>query len=362
MGIQHLAVKPAPVALLGMATAVPPLAVAQTDVAGVAHALFADRYPEFQRLSAVYSTSGIEKRHFVRPLEWYCEPRGWPDRTAAYVDGATALLEASAIAAMADAGVTAADIDAIVTVSSTGIATPSLEARSFVSLGFRPSTRRIPVFGLGCAGGVSGLTIACNIARGMPGRNVLFIAVEICSLAFRLDDLTKANIVASALFGDGAGACVLRAGDFPQGAPQFTASGEQCWPDTLDLMGWSIDPEGFGVIFARAIPPFARANMGDAVSAMLGAADLSAIDIERFICHPGGAKVVDALEGALALTPESLTHERDVLKSYGNMSAPTVLFVLDRMRRAGLPKRAALLAMGPGFTASCAVLESPSHP
>ena len=349
---------PATISLLGVGTAVPREILHQTAVAAVARETFASRYPDYERLAPVFVSSGIQTRHAVKPIDWYRKPRGWPERTAAYLEGGVALLEAAALAAMANAGVAAAQIDAIVTVSSTGIATPSLEVRSFRRLGFGAQTRRIPVFGLGCAGGVSGLSIAAGVARGQPGSTVLFVAVELCSLAFRLDELTKSNIVATALFGDGAAACVLRAEAKPQpGTPVITHTAEYVWPDTLDLMGWNVDPEGFGVIFARSIPPFARANMGTAVREMLAPAGLKLDDIGRFICHPGGARVVDALEDSLGIGSASLDHERAVLAGYGNMSAPTVLFVLKRVLTAGMPGRAALLAMGPGFTASCAVLE-----
>lgn len=345
------------VMLLGLGTAVPPVILHQREAALIAHSVFAQHYPDYDRLAGVFETSGIKKRHAVCPLEWYRTPRGWPERTAAYLEGASSLFVDAAGKALADANLSAADIDCIVTVSSTGIATPTLDVRTYETMGFRATTRRIPVFGLGCAGGVSGLAIAADIARGRPGRNVLLVAVEVCTLAFRLDELTKANIVASALFGDGAAACVLRAGDAPANAFAFTVTGEHAWPDTIDLMGWNVDPGGFGVIFARSIPPFARKNMGPAVTSILDAGGLTTGDVDRFICHPGGARVVDALEETLNLVPNSLDHERDILAEYGNMSAPTVLFVLERMRNAGLPPRSALIAMGPGFTASCAVLE-----
>lgn len=348
---------PAPVSLLSVSTAVPEGIIAQDDVSALAAELFSHRYPDYQRLAQVFKTSGIAKRHAVRPMDWYRTQRGWPERTAAYIEGAGALFEAASRLALERAELSAGDIDTIVTVSSTGIATPSLEVRSFDALGFGTATRRIPVFGLGCAGGVSGLAIAADIARGRPGRNILFVAVELCSLSFRLDLLTKANIVATALFGDGAGACILRAEPSPSGHATIGITGEHAWPDTIDLMGWNVDPEGFGVIFARAIPPFARANMGAAVRTILASGGLAIGDIDRFICHPGGARVVDAVEASLGLSAKSLDHERDVLADYGNMSAPTVLFVLDRMIAAGLPQRSALLAMGPGFTASLAVLE-----
>jgi alkylresorcinol/alkylpyrone synthase len=135
-------------------------------------------------------------------------------------------------------------------------------------------------------------------------------------------------------------------------------SGQHTWPDTLDIMGWSVDPEGLGVIFDRAIPPFAQANIKPAISSILGRSGLSFADVDRFACHPGGAKVIDALESALQLGQGTLNHERDVLSDYGNMSAPTALFVLNRLIASGLPPRTLITAMGPGFTVSCVSLKA----
>jgi alkylresorcinol/alkylpyrone synthase len=241
-------------------------------------------------------------------------------------------------------------------VSSTGIATPSLEARAAQTMGFRGDIQRVPVFGLGCAGGVSGLAIAARLAKAEPGSKVLLVVVELCTLAFRLDQLTKANIVATALFGDGAAACVLSASD--DGIAEVEAMGEHLWPNTLDIMGWEVDPQGFGVIFAQAIPPFVESHMAPALADILARAALTTRDVDRFVCHPGGMKVVQALERALNLDQGSLDHERGVLAEYGNMSAPTVLFVLERVLQDGLPPRAAMTALGPGFSASCAVLKA----
>jgi alkylresorcinol/alkylpyrone synthase len=166
--------------------------------------------------------------------------------------------------------------------------------------------------------------------------------------------LTKANVVAASLFGDGAAAIVLRAGD--GGAIRVEASGEKLWPDTLGIMGWSVDPEGFGVIFQRTIPDFVREHFGPAIAEILLRMEFSVDDIDRFICHPGGAKVIAALERALSLDQGTLDHEREVIADYGNMSSPTVLFVLERALAHGLPRRSVLTALGPGFTASCVAL------
>jgi alkylresorcinol/alkylpyrone synthase len=341
-------------ALISLATAVPPNIFLQKDVLAAAWDVFGPRLPQFETLSSIFANTGIIKRHGVKPFDWYLQPRGWPERTEAFLEGAAALFVEAAEKALANAQLAAGEIDTIVTVCSTGIATPSLEARVAGRMGFRADVSRVPVFGLGCAGGVSGLSIAARLAQARPGTNVLLVAVELCSLALRLDELTKANIVATSLFGDGAAALILRAGD--GGATRIEHSGEYLWPDTLGIMGWNVDPEGFGVIFQRTIPDFVTENLKPAVTRILEGMQLTMADIDRFVCHPGGARVITALETALELHQGTLDHEREVIADCGNMSAPTVLFVLERAREAGLPPRSLLTALGPGFTASCVTL------
>jgi alkylresorcinol/alkylpyrone synthase len=341
-------------ALISLATAVPPNIFLQKDVLAAAWDVFGPRLPQFETLSSIFANTGIIKRHGVKPFDWYLQPRGWPERTEAFLEGAAALFVEAAEKALANAQLAAGEIDTIVTVCSTGIATPSLEARVAGRMGFRADVSRVPVFGLGCAGGVSGLSIAARLAQARPGTNVLLVAVELCSLALRLDELTKANIVATSLFGDGAAALILRAGD--GGATRIEHSGEYLWPDTLGIMGWNVDPEGFGVIFQRTIPDFVTENLKPAVTRILEGMQLTMADIDRFVCHPGGARVITALETALELHQGTLDHERQVIADCGNMSAPTVLFVLERAREAGLPPRSLLTALGPGFTASCVTL------
>jgi alkylresorcinol/alkylpyrone synthase len=341
--------------LVSLATAAPPYVLNQSDVAAAANLSFAARYDDFERMARVFKSSGIRRRHAVRPIEWYLEPMGWPERTSAYLEGACQLFVDAATRALDAAEIGAAEVDTIVTISSTGVATPSIEARVAGRMGFRADVERVPVFGLGCAGGVSGFSIASRLACSRPGSIVLLVAVEVCTLAFRLDELTKSNMVATALFGDGAAACVLSAHE--GGVAAVEMSGQHTWPGTLDIMGWRIDPQGFGVIFDRAIPPFAQQHIAPAIAGILARGGLALEDVDRFACHPGGAKVIAALERALSLEQGSLDHERAVLADYGNMSSPTVLFVLDRILRAGLPSRTLLTAMGPGFTSSCLSLK-----
>jgi alkylresorcinol/alkylpyrone synthase len=298
----------------------------QKDVLTAAWDVFGARFPEFDRFSSIFSNTGIVKRHGVKPFDWYLERRGWPERTEAFLEGAEELFVDVAEKALVSAHLAGGDSDTVVTVSSTGIATPSLEARVARRMGFRADELRVPVFGLGCAGRVSGLSIASRLAQARPGTNVLLVSIELCSLALRLDELTKANIVAVSLFSDGAAAIVLRAGD--GGATQIEATGEHLWPDTLGIMGWSVDPEGFGVIFRRTIPDFVTRHLSSVVREILSRMRLSMEDIDRFICHPGGAKVISALESALALDQGMLSHERQIIADFGYMSSPTVLFVL----------------------------------
>src|SRR6202042_1451578 len=295
-------------ALVSLATSVPPHTFLQKDVLAAAWDVFGSRFPDFERFASIFANTGIVKRHGVKPFEWYLEPRGWPERTAAFLEGAEALFVDAARKALASADLDGSDIDTVVTICSTGIATPSLEARVARRMGFRSDVTRVPVFGLGCAGGVSGLSIAARLAQARPGTNVLLVAVELCSLALRLAELTKANIVAISLFGDGAAAIVLRAGD--GGATQIESTGEHLWPDTLGIMGWNVDPEGFGVIFQRTIPNFVTEQLNPAVVQILANMQLSMADIDRFICHPGGSRVVNALEVALKLDQGTLDHER----------------------------------------------------
>lgn len=340
--------------LLSLATAVPEHRLPQPEVAAAMHHVFADIFARSETMAGIFASTGIRQRYMARPLDWYLQPRDWTERTAVYQEVGGDLFVDVASRALDAAGCNAREVDAVVFVSSSGIATPSLDAMVHRRMGLRPDIERVPVFGLGCAGGVTGLAIAARIAEAQPGATVLMVTVELSSLAFRLDRPDKTNLISSALFGDGAAAIVLRAGE--PGVAVIEGAGEHLWPDTLGIMGWSIDPVGFGVILVPDVPAFAAANLRPAVEGILARMGLKTEDIGRFVCHPGGAKVVTAIERSFGLEQGSLDHERGVLADYGNMSAPTALFILDRVIHDGLPERATLVAMGPGFTATCVSL------
>jgi len=337
------------VSLLGLGCVVPPHDLSQTLAEDTARALLGPRYPEFERIAPSFQASGVETRYCVVPIDWFSDDKCWSDRNAAYLDGATALFIRAAQAALDASGLRADQIDTVVTVSTTGIATPSLDARAHAALGLRADIQRVPVFGLGCAGGVSGLALARQLALAAPGSKVLMVAVETCSLSFRTDRMQKADIIATVLFGDGAAAAVLST----DGAgPQVGAGHQVLWPDSLAIMGWDVDDVGLGVVFDRSIPGFVTQHFARAAEQALDASDLTAAQIDRFVCHPGGAKVVTAIEGALSLPEGGLDAERATLRDYGNMSAPTVLFVLEQVIASGAKGQMMLAALGPGFTAS----------
>ncbi len=339
--------------LHGLSAALPPHCLSQTEVRERASIIFGTKYPQFDRLAKTFDTAGIDKRYSVVPIDWFSEDHGWADRNAAFMTGAKAMFIDAAGRALDDAGWTGSDIDCVVTVCSTGIATPSLEAQAFSEMGFRDDIMRVPVFGLGCAGGVSGLSTAQAIAAGRPGAKVLLVVVETCSLSFRADRLQKADIIATVLFGDGsAAACISTTPPTNGKVVSFGQGHQTMWTDTLDIMGWDVDETGFGVVFDRSIPSFITQNFAAATEDALKAANLNHDQIDRYVCHPGGAKVVDAIEGALHLDQGSLDAERDTLRAAGNMSAPTVMFVMKAVIDAGKTGQMMSCALGPGFTAS----------
>jgi alkylresorcinol/alkylpyrone synthase len=343
-----------PIGIVSLETASPPYELAQDEVLETVLNHFGRRVPMVERLAPVFANAGIRTRQAVRPLEWYLQPRTLAERSEAYLQGALDLFCEAAGKALTVVGLTGAEVDVIVTASTTGVATPSLEARAMGRMGFRPGAARVPVFGIGCAGGATGLALAARLAAAQPGATVLFVTVELCTLAFRNDQVNATDIVSTALFGDGAAACVLRAGE--DGFARIASYAEHTWPDSLEVMGWRMDGEGLGVVLSQFVPPFVQKKLRPAMDQMLAAQGLGMEDVDRFICHPGGAKVIDALETTLDLGQGALDVEREVLREHGNMSAPTVLFILDRIRRAGLPPRSVLTAMGPGFTASTVAL------
>jgi alkylresorcinol/alkylpyrone synthase len=336
--------------LMALTSAVPPFVLEQSDVSVRAGHLFQNTR-DIARLMPVFQNTGIDRRYSCVPIEWYSGDHGWTERTQLYVDNAVALLEKVALQLLDQAGLRKDEIDAIVVSSTTGIATPSLDALVVEKMGLRRDIKRLPIFGLGCAGGVLGLARAADVAKANPGSKVLFLVVELCALTFRKNDTSKSNIVATALFGDGAAGAILSTdGD----GPEISSSGEYTWPDSLDIMGWEVEEDGLKARFAQSIPSLVAADFKTILHAYLNRNDICQTSIDGYACHPGGAKVLDALEDAIEIQRGGLTDSRAVLRDYGNMSAVTALFVLQRMPWKETGRRHLMTALGPGF--SCVFL------
>jgi alkylresorcinol/alkylpyrone synthase len=345
-----------PCSLLSLATAVPPHVVEQSEAKARAREAFGGNKALFDRLSGVFDNAGIARRHIVAPQDWYMTSHGWHDRNDLYLEASENLFVEAATAAIEQAGLAPDEIDGVVTVSTTGIATPSLDARAAPRVGFRNDVRRVPVFGLGCAGGVNGLATASRMAAGEPGTNWLFVTVETCSISIRIDSDDPAAVVATAIFGDGAAAAVVASGE--HSLARITGSAERLFPNTQRIMGWDVEDPGLAVVFDRAIPPFIEEHLAETLDQMCAKLGIEREDIDRLCSHPGGVKVIDAIETALHLNQGELNLEREVLRDYGNMSAPTVMFVLERLLEQGLPDRVLMTAFGPGFTCAGLMLEA----
>jgi len=341
--------------LISLATAVPPYRYDQSVVREAAHRLFDREKADLVRLMPIFDNAGIDRRHSCMPLEWYLAPHGWVERSRLYGEHAVELLCEAASKCLILAGLEARDIDTVVAVSTTGVLTPSLDALIIERLGLRRDTRRLPIFGLGCAGGVTGLARAVDQARVLPGSHVLYLVVELCTLTLRHGDNSKSNVVASALFGDGAAAAIIST-EGP--GPAFGPAGEHTWAQSLDIMGWRVQEDGLGVLFSRDIPALVRAEVRPIADAFLGRHGASVSDLAGIVCHPGGAKVLDALEDAFDLPAGGLAVARDVLREYGNMSAATVLFVLERTLSQAKDGPYLMSALGPGFSVGLQMIEA----
>jgi alkylresorcinol/alkylpyrone synthase len=343
------------VRILSAATAVPPHRVGQEEIKEFARKLFAGKFRDLERLLPVFDNSQIETRHFCQPLGWYGQEWSFPERNALYAEHALELSEKAARRALDRAGVESEEVGALFFVSTTGISTPSLDAKLLFRLGLSPNLRRIPVWGLGCAGGAAGVARGVDHARAHPDELVLVIAVELCSLTFQAGDASKSNLVATSLFADGAAAVLIGADDE---GPEVLGSHSTTWPNTEDVMGWDLIETGLKVRFAKSVPQIVGTQTRATLEEACERHGLKLGDLRHFVVHPGGARVLEAYEDALGLELGSLDLPREVLREYGNMSSVSVLFVLERFLEEYQAKNkeyGTISALGPGFSAEHAL-------
>lgn len=339
--------------VVGVATAVPEHVVDTTMATDFARSFFAEDLPELERLLRAFGNTGIERRHLACPPGWYGEPHSFAEKNACYREHALGLSERAARTAIERAGIDPLSLGTILFVSTTGLSTPSLDSRLVERLGLSRGIGRVPVWGLGCAGGAAGLARAAALVKG-TGKPALLVSVELCSTTFMYGDRSKSNLIATALFSDGAAAAVVS----PEGeGPQLLASHSYLLEDSEDVMGWKVEDEGLRVVFSRSIPKIVRDVAPRVLTEAAAEAGLRPEALRHFVFHPGGAKVLDAYAEALGVDPERLEHARAVLRDYGNISSPTVLFVLERFleREPAREEAGLLMALGPGFSAESVV-------
>ena len=341
--------------LRSIATAVPDHRITQAEVLDVLAKARGAALPA--RLAQILGNSGIDQRYLACEPDYYLEPRSWTGRAEIYDEVGTRLAHRAAGDALDKAGLAPAVIDAIVLISTTGTMTPSIPSRMIEAMGFDPSTQTIPVFGYGCAGSVLGLRLANDLAAANGGQNILLVSLELCSLSYDYSQFDKKNMIATALFADGCAAAVISGRDGPAGAPSFRAFDQKTWPGTCDMMGWEIGYTGFDLVLARDIPSFVTRDFAPFCDAFLAAQGLAKSDLSEPACHPGGGRVVEALEAYFAPELSGIPATRDVLRDHGNMSSPTVLFVLDKLLEQKPDKPILLTALGPGFTAALGILD-----
>jgi len=351
--------------ILSIGTAVPPYEINQQEAKAFSRKMFQDHYKDIERLLKIFHHTQIDKRYFCVPKEWFDKEHTFEEKNELYIKNAITLTKSAIKAVLSATPFHTEAIDHVIFVSSTGISTPSIDAYLYnePEIHFKASIKRTPIWGLGCAGGAAGLSRAYEYTLAFPKKIVLLLAVEIGELAFLHRDFSKSNFIATSLFGDGA-AAVLVAGDevkIPDSSPviQVIDSQSTIWKESLDMMGWSVKNDGFKVIFSKDIPSLIRQKLKSVTETFLQKHNLSFSAIDYFVLHPGGTKVIEAYEEIFNLSQEQTHASKNILRQYGNMSSPTVLFVLDYIVKNIHPTDGIglLLALGPGFSAEMLLIK-----
>jgi alkylresorcinol/alkylpyrone synthase len=344
-------------------------------------------------LEQFYTNVKVNGRYLSWPLERYTEQTTFEERNNAYIETALELGERTICALLDQVQMSPQEIDQLTTISTTGIAVPALDARLMNRIPFSRGMKRLPLFGLGCVGGASGIARTADYLQGHPDEAVILFAVELCSLTIQRDDLSMANLVASGLFGDGAAAVLMVGDDHPRAqqatlAPALSARGtpvprarggsadervqrakplprvidsqSHFFPETEHIMGWDVTNSGFKVLLSADIAQLAQSEVRPLMEAFLGKHDLTITDIDHWLVHPGGPKVIQALEDGLGLPDEALMLSWESLAEAGNISSASVLLILDMTMKRLQPKpgeRGVLMAMGPAFCAELVLLQ-----
>jgi len=342
-------------------TAAPPHYYDQEALLAAFQAAWALQHHNPRRVEQLHRAVQVGGRHLALPMEDYLE-LDFGRANDAFIRVGTDIGAQAITRALDAAGLQATDVDAIFTTTVTGVATPSLDARLVNRLGLRTDVRRTPMFGLGCVAGAAGIARVADYLAGHPDHVAVLLSVELCSLTLQRKDLTIPNLIATGLFGDGAAAVVMTGANHkrPPGMPRVVDSRSRFYPDTERVMGWDIGNTGFQIVLSAGVPDMVTKHMGDDVDDFLAEHDMGRHDISRWICHPGGPKVLRAFESTLGITEHDTGLTWTSLREVGNLSSASVLHVLRdtlEQRPCEPGERGLILAMGPGFCAELVLLE-----
>jgi len=331
-------------------TAVPHYALEQKEIKEFVASMFRSHVDHIDKLLPIFENSCVKVRYLSRPLEWYAAPHSFSEANQIFKEVALDLAEKAALQAITRGNIKPMDIGMVIFVTSTGIATPTLDAKLIERLGLSSHTRRLPIWGLGCGGGAAGLARANELAYSMPGKSILLVAVELCSLTFQKNDFSKSNIVGTSIFADGAAAVLIT---MDGEGPAILGNHSTLFPNSEDIMGWELVETGLKVRFSRDIPSIVRRYLPDLLQEACGKWGIEQEKIAHYVVHPGGAKVLDAYSGSLNISKDQLSQAYKILIDYGNMSSASILFVLEKFM-AETPAKdeyGIMLALGPGFSA-----------
>lgn len=340
-------------------TALPPHVATQDEIIEALRGLWTREHFNPARLEALHRAVKVKTRHLARPLSEYAALDSFQRRNDAWLDSATALGADAVRDAVSRAGLSLKDVSHLTFVSVTGVATPSVDARLVNLLGLRTDVKRTPIFGLGCVAGAAGLARAADTLRAFPGEVSVLLSVELCSLTLQRDDLSVANVISSGLFGDAAAAVVLEGAGRSATGPRVVASESVFYPDTERVMGWDVGDGGLKVVLSQSVPALIRERIGGDVDRFLAAHGLARSDIDHWVLHTGGPKVLEAFEDALTLPEGALHRSWKSLETIGNCSSASVLHVLADLEASNEPQAGQwglLAAMGPGFCAELVLL------
>ncbi|GAB4014094.1 MAG: 3-oxoacyl-[acyl-carrier-protein] synthase III C-terminal domain-containing protein [Bdellovibrio sp.] len=347
--------------LVAIETSLPKNVYSQDEIIGAFKKIWAEKFANIERLEEFHKNVLVGKRHLAMPIESYFDSSSFQKRNDAFIEVATDMANRAVDGVLKKSGLGPKDVSMLMSSTVTGLSVPSLEARVMNSMEFNPTTKRIPIFGLGCLAGAAGLNRACDYLKAYPEQAVVFFTVELCSLTVQFSDLSIPNIVSTGLFGDGCAAVLLVGDDHPKAkeAKLKWVSGESAFfPKTERVMGWDFVDTGFKVVLSKDVPMITKEKVAPALQDFLKKLNISKLDYH--IAHPGGPKVLEAMEDCLNLPRGGLDLSWNSLKSFGNMSSASVLFIAKDFLDRGMDKDKNVLtiAMGPAFCAEFGVWKS----